>query len=1119
MNMYRFFMLIFLGYANTDYCFNNTILKVPPWPLESCSPALAETCKPENDFIEQSNCDYKICDQNGKCIINVALILPADTSFLVNIKTAKDMVHKAVTDHQKHGILATDTIVKITSYNDTCTAEKALIDLFQANNICPHVVIGPVCEYCISQVGRIGKYLGYGGIPIITPGGMVYNFIDKKQNMKDEYYLMANSGSADFRSFGEFFFLILYEFGWRKTAVVFDRYQQSEVGGDNFCKLFFDTIIKDITESGSVKLDYLPADVEIKKLNYTDVIIQQIGANYGIIMTCTSPKKFRQFLVEAEALKMFDNGEYTVFNFQIYHNVSNPIRPWEDPDDREKNDIVKKAYRSVYTFVPSLQADFSKVNKTSDKGENVLHGVYDGMAMYLQTLNQTFSFKPNESVLGCELYFNMSGNKFSGIDGDFQTNCNAQRVAEYSLLHVNGDDEYEVVARYTSLNKTITYWNVSWPFGKIPSDTPECGFDNIKCPVIDSVNVVMILLMVLLCVVITILSFVFYRQYKLKRDIYSNAWKIHYDDIIFFPKRLRSQSIGSIKTEANFSIFGDKQVYATVAYYNNCHVAVKHLKEVKMDLSHQQLVELKDMKDLANDNLVKFYGASVDIPNCIVTEYCPRGSLQDILENDKINLDWMFKMSLLMDIVRGIVYLHNSPIKSHGALKSSNCLVDGSFKVKIADFGLSFLRVHSLEEEDCDSHSYWQRQLWTAPELLRMTRRPPRGNQKGDVYSFGIIMHEIITREGVFYLGNDEKDAKQIIETVKKGPDANNGQPFRPVSTEAICEDEVAQMMNKCWAEDSADRPDFTQLKTKLKDLNDGNLLDNLLARMEQYANNLETLVEERTADYFEEKRKCEELLYQLLPKTVARQLISGESVVAESFDQVTIYFSDIVGFTALSAESTPLQVVDLLNDLYTCFDSIIENFHVYKVETIGDAYMVVSGLPERNGNIHAREIARMSLALLKAVKHFQIRHRPTDPLQLRIGIHTGPCVAGVVGLKMPRYCLFGDTVNTASRMESNGLPLRIHVSPITKAVLDTFGSFILECRGEIEMKGKGKMTTYWLNGENLPEAILEAPQKKKFIATPLPSPKKSSGKSARNITIQTLDETEVPLLSITSDH
>ncbi|KAL4716205.1 hypothetical protein ACJJTC_004699 [Scirpophaga incertulas] len=272
------------------------------------------------------------------------------------------------------------------------------------------------------------------------------------------------------------------------------------------------------------------------------------------------------------------------------------------------------------------------------------------------------------------------------------------------------------------------------------------------------------------------------------------------------------------------------------------------------------------------------------------------------------------------------------------------------------------------------------------------------------------------------------------------------------------------------WTLPDDDRPDFSALKENIhrinKDCETSTRLDMLLTQVEQYANNLEALVEERTSDYLEEKRKCEELLYQLLPKSVASQLIMGQPVMAETYDQVTIYFSDIIGFTQLSAESTPLEVVDLLNDLYTSFDSIIENFDVYKVETIGDAYMVVSGLPMRNGNRHAAEIARMSLALLGAVRVKTVPHRPGEKLLLRIGMHTGPCVAGVVGLKMPRYCLFGDTVNTASRMESHGEALKIHVSPKTKEVLDLYDCFDLECRGEITMKGKGKMTTYWLIGE-----------------------------------------------------
>jgi class 3 adenylate cyclase len=147
---------------------------------------------------------------------------------------------------------------------------------------------------------------------------------------------------------------------------------------------------------------------------------------------------------------------------------------------------------------------------------------------------------------------------------------------------------------------------------------------------------------------------------------------------------------------------------------------------------------------------------------------------------------------------------------------------------------------------------------------------------------------------------------------------------------------------------------------------------------------------------------------------------MSGHAVEPESYDNVTIYFSDIVGFTSLSSSSTPFEVVTLLNDLYLAFDSIVDNFKVYKVETIGgmikqisylhvftDAYMVVSGLPERRDD-HASQIAQMSLALLQKVKNFTIKHRPHEQLKLRIGMHSGNVAAGVVGSKMPRYCLFG---------------------------------------------------------------------------------------------------------------
>lgn len=161
---------------------------------------------------------------------------------------------------------------------------------------------------------------------------------------------------------------------------------------------------------------------------------------------------------------------------------------------------------------------------------------------------------------------------------------------------------------------------------------------------------------------------------------------------------------------AEGSLAGDRQLYTTVGYYKAMRVAVKKLDDAKIELNRSQLFELKVMKDLTNDHLVKFYGACLDSPHCcILTEYCPRGSLQDILENDEVKLDWVFRLSLIQDIIKGMHYLHNSVIKSHGSLKSSNCLVDSRFVLKIADFGMHFLRVHSSDGSHNEfTHAFWE---------------------------------------------------------------------------------------------------------------------------------------------------------------------------------------------------------------------------------------------------------------------------------------------------------------------------------------------------------------------------------------------------------------------------
>ncbi|XP_067933138.1 soluble guanylate cyclase 88E-like [Watersipora subatra] len=212
--------------------------------------------------------------------------------------------------------------------------------------------------------------------------------------------------------------------------------------------------------------------------------------------------------------------------------------------------------------------------------------------------------------------------------------------------------------------------------------------------------------------------------------------------------------------------------------------------------------------------------------------------------------------------------------------------------------------------------------------------------------------------------------------------------------------------------------------------------------------------------------KKTDQLLYQMIPKSVADRLRAGEPSVntCQVFNICTILFSDVVGFTNICSKITPMQVVTMLNAMYTTFDTLVEKRQLYKVETIGDAYMIAGGVPEYHAD-HAVNIVEMAIAMLQAIK----THKdPSDEtgrvhLRLRIGIHSGTVVAGVVGLKMPRYCLFGDTVNTASRMESMGEAMRIHCSQDTKKCLDHLSCYTFEERGSIEVKGKGSMLTYWL--------------------------------------------------------
>uniref|UniRef100_A0A672H1K6 Guanylate cyclase n=1 Tax=Salarias fasciatus TaxID=181472 RepID=A0A672H1K6_SALFA len=953
------------------------------------------------------------------------------------------------------------------------------VDLKLAHD--PWAFIGPGCCYTSSPVGL---FTTHWDVPMVTAGAPAVAFVGS------DYPFITNTGPTH-RKLGRFALRICEHFGWQKHVIL--MFSDRTVD-DRPCYFAVEGLY---TELRNINISVIDSVFDEHKtpVNYSQ-ILSDIQNDGRVMFVCCSPDVFRKLMVQFRRANL-PHEQYVFFYIDVFASslATSDQRPWARGDQDDA--IAKEAFKNVKIltyqepqnpeykqFVQNLKTDAQNMfNYTiQDSLMNIIAGgFYDGLMLYTHALNETMAAsrtRPSGKVVTDRMWNRI----FHGVTGLVHLDENGDRETSFALwdLRDTNSSVYEIVSVYDTTAQQLSMvpgTSIFWLGGVCPPDVPVCGFKNdnpiclaSQCTITIS-QMVSIVLFFILVMGFTISMFI-YRRMKLEKELVAQLWRISWDDIhMINPDKvlrsgsritlsLRGSNYGSLMTAD-----GNLQVFAKTGYYKGNIMAIKYSNRKRIELNRTILFQLKHMRDVQNEHLTRFIGACIDPPNiCILTEYCPRGSLQDILENDSITLDWMFKYSLINDIVKGMLFLHNSVIVSHGKLKSSNCVVDNRFVLKITDYGLSCFR--SEDNLGTDAHAYYAQKLWMAPELLRMESPPPQGTQKGDVYSFGIILQEVALRRGAFYLEGDPLSPKEIVDRVILG----EWPCLRPTVDPQSHSPELGQLMQRCWAEEPTERPDFNQIRILLRKHNKGygsNILDNLLSRMEQYANNLEELVEERTQAYHEEKRKAENLLYQILPHSVAEQLKRGETVQAEAFDSVTIYFSDIVGFTSLSAESTPMEVVTLLNDLYTCFDAIIDNFDVYKVETIGDAYMVVSGLPVRNGNLHGREIARMALALLHAVRSFRIRHRPQQQLKLRIGIHSGPVCAGVVGLKMPRYCLFGDTVNTSSRMESTGEALKIHISSATRDVLLEFNWFQLELRGDIDIKGKGKMTTYWLLGES----------------------------------------------------
>ncbi|KAM9072156.1 guanylyl cyclase C isoform 1-T3 [Megaptera novaeangliae] len=896
------------------------------------------------------------------------------------------------------------------------------------------VLMGPTCTYSTFQM-YLDTDLKY---PMISAGSFGLS-CDYKETLtrlmtpaRKLMYFLVDFWKVDYFPFKTF--------SWN-TAYVFKNSTESE---DCFWYL-------NALEAG---VSYFSQKLTFKETLRGDNEFQRILMNQNrksnVIVMCGTPNTIN--VLKGDRAVAEDTVIILVDFFNDHYFMDNVTAP-----DYMKNVLV-------LTLPPENSVSNSSFSKNLSLAENDFAAAYfDGVLLFGHMLK--IFLANGEEVTTPKFAHAFRNVTFEGRVGPVTLDDCGDIDNTMFLLYTSVDtNKYKVLLTYDTrknqtnpVDKSPTF---IWKNHKLPNDITGGDPPILMIAVFTLTGTVVLLLFIALLVL---------RKYKREYALRQKKWS-HIPPENILP--LESNETNHVSLKIDDDKRRDTIQRLRQCKYDKKRVILKDLKHNDGNFTEKQKIDLNKLLQIDYYNLTKFYG-TVKLDSMIfgVIEYCERGSLREVL-NDTISypdgtfMDWEFKISVLYDIAKGMSYLHSSKTEVHGRLKSTNCVVDSRMVVKITDFG-------------CNSILPPRKDLWTAPEHLRQANV----SQKGDVYSYGIIAQEIILRRETFYTFSC-RDQKEKIFRVEN---SDGAKPFRPdlfLETAEEKELEVYLLVKTCWEEDPEKRPDFKKIENTLAkifglfhDQKNETYMDTLIRRLQLYSRNLEHLVEERTQLYKAERDRADRLNFMLLPRLVVKSLKEKGIVEPELYEEVTIYFSDIVGFTTICKYSTPMEVVDMLNDIYKNFDHILDHHDVYKVETIGDAYMVASGLPKRNGNRHAIDIAKMALDILSFMGTFELEHLPGLPIWIRIGIHSGPCAAGVVGIKMPRYCLFGDTVNTASRMESTGLPLRIHVSGSTISILKrTECQFQYEVRGETYLKGRGTETTYWLTGVKDQEYNLPTP-------------------------------------------
>ncbi|UMM31890.1 hypothetical protein L5515_005910 [Caenorhabditis briggsae] len=962
----------------------------------------------------------------------------------VGYRTAASAANIAIDRLKREGLM-TGWEFNFTVVFDDCIESEAAgktVELIERHNV--DVIIGPTMNQ-----PTLGAFIvsNYYNRPIISWG-----LVNAAQLDDEDRFPNAGIMSAGQRSLGVAIRAILAEFGWNQFVYAYFTEEDAEK-----CVTMRNDLQQVVSYFGDIVLAY---SIQVTDISNDGMIsaLKKIQSRGRIIVTCMKDGigLRRKWVLAAEEAGMIGDDYVYIFSDIKSKGYYVPLlgggeRPaWIPSSGSDENDTrALKAFKKSI-FVCDMMGQGSIAANYTVFGEEVIARMkeapyfctedcegknytvaatysgqlHDAVYAYGTSLDRMFKAGQMANYRNASAFMRYFPQSFVGMSGNVNINDKGTRNPTLFLLSLDESGNNTLRATIYVENMSATYSplytdeGVMWSSRKgnvRPNDVPLCGFTGTGCPksFVEEYLVWVIVAVVVLSLAIIAAGLGIYFSIKARREEINRQnqlWQIPFIHLHQINSKQKSKEHSVRSLQSGTSTMSSR---TTVSFKTETRNFL--FFSLQREADYEPVVAKKHA-----------YRPRLD------DERCAFMRTLRTLDHDNLN-------------------------------RFIGLCLDGPqmlWQVKISNYGLKDIRSPEMyEKKDL---------LWSAPELLRA--EDIKGTKEGDVYSLGIICAELITRKSVFNMEDRKEDPEEIIYLLKKGG-MKSPRPDLDYDHTIEINPALLHLIRDCFTERPSERPSIDTVRSQLRGMNSSrndNLMDHVFNMLESYASSLEEEVSERTKELVEEKKKSDVLLYRMLPKTVADKLKLGQTVEPETFEQVTIFFSDVVQFTTLASKCTPLQVVNLLNDLYTIFDGIIEKHDVYKVETIGDGYLCVSGLPHRNGNEHVRQIALMSLAFLSSLEFFRIPHLPSERINLRIGMNCGSVVAGVVGLTMPRFCLFGDAVNTASRMESNGKPGKIHLSAEANRLLtETVGGFATESRGEVIIKGKGVMETFWLLGPN----------------------------------------------------